>query len=112
MLIVVRDFFFVILGEFKGVFLIKDENIIKIRYNRKVLNKIRRKKRCFFVKKILVVDDEKLILEIVKYNLVKEGYEVFIVYDGEEVFEKVEEVELDLIILDLMFFKMDGLEVV
>ena len=60
---------------------------------------------------ILVVDDEKPISEIVKYNLVKEGYEVFTAYDGEEALEKVEEVEPDLIILDLMLPKMDGLEV-
>ncbi|MGH2189274.1 response regulator, partial [Enterococcus faecium] len=57
------------------------------------------------------VDDEKPISEIVKYNLVKEGYEVFTAYDGEEALEKVEEVEPDLIILDLMLPKMDGLEV-
>ena len=50
------------------------------------------------MKKILVVDDEKPISEIVKYNLVKEGYEVFTAYDGEEALEKVEEVEPDLII--------------
>lgn len=57
------------------------------------------------MKKILVVDDEKPISEIVKYNLVKEGYEVFTAYDGEEALEKVEEVEPDLIILDLMLLK-------
>ena len=62
-------------------------------------------------RKVLVVDDEKPISEIVKYNLVKEGYEVFTAYDGEEALEKVEEVEPDLIILDLMLPKMDGLEV-
>lgn len=60
------------------------------------------------MKKILVVDDEKPISEIVKYNLVKEGYEVFTAYDGEEALEKVEEVEPDLIILDLMLPKMVG----
>ena len=60
------------------------------------------------MKKILVVDDEKPISEIVKYNLVKEGYEVFTAYDGEEALEKVEEVEPDLIILDLMLPKMDA----
>ena len=63
------------------------------------------------MKKILVVDDEKPISDIVKFNLNKEGYEVFTAYDGEEALEKVREVEPDLILLDLMLPKMDGLEV-
>lgn len=63
------------------------------------------------MKKILVVDDEKPISEIVKYNLVKEGYEVFTAYDGEEALEKVKEEEPDLVLLDLMLPKIDGLEV-
>ena len=63
------------------------------------------------MKKILVVDDEKPISDIVKFNLAKEGYDVYTAYDGEEALEKVTEVELDLILLDLMLPKMDGLEV-
>ena len=63
------------------------------------------------MKKILVVDDEKPISDIVKFNLTKEGYEVYTAYDGEEALEKVAEVEPDLILLDLMLPKMDGLEV-
>lgn len=63
------------------------------------------------MKKILVVDDEKPISDIVKFNLTKEGYEVHTAYDGEEALEKVTEVEPDLILLDLMLPKMDGLEV-
>lgn len=63
------------------------------------------------MKKILVVDDEKPISDIVKFNLNKEGYEVFTAYDGEEALQKVEEVQPDLIILDLMLPKIDGLEV-
>lgn len=63
------------------------------------------------MKKILVVDDEKPISDIVKFNLSKEGYEVFTAYDGEEAIAKVEEVEPDLILLDLMLPKIDGLEV-
>ncbi|BAK21756.1 two-component response regulator [Melissococcus plutonius ATCC 35311] len=59
----------------------------------------------------MVVDDEKPISEIVKYNLVKEGYEVYTAFDGEEALEKVTEVEPDLVLLDLMLPKMDGLEV-
>lgn len=54
------------------------------------------------VKKILVVDDEKPISDIVKFNLTKEGYEVFTAFDGEEAVEMVDEVNPDLIILDLM----------
>jgi len=64
-----------------------------------------------FLKKILVVDDEKPISDIVKFNLTKEGYEVYTAYDGEEALEKVAEVDPDLILLDLMLPKMDGLEV-
>ncbi|MEC6748776.1 response regulator YycF [Marinilactibacillus sp. XAAS-LB27] len=63
------------------------------------------------MKKILVVDDERPISDIVKFNLEKEGFEVFTAYDGEEAVEKVEEHSPDLIVLDLMLPKMDGLEV-
>lgn len=63
------------------------------------------------MKKILVVDDEKPISDIVKFNLAKEGYEVFSAYDGEEALQKVEEIQPDLILLDLMLPKIDGLEV-
>lgn len=62
-------------------------------------------------KKILVVDDEKPISDIVKFNLTKEGYDVVTAYDGEEALAKVNEVNLDLILLDLMLPKIDGLEV-
>ena len=63
------------------------------------------------MKKVLVVDDEKPISDIVKFNLTKEGYEVFTAYDGEEALEVVKEVEPDLVLLDLMLPKIDGLEV-
>lgn len=59
----------------------------------------------------MVVDDEKPISDIVKFNLAKEGYEVFSAYDGEEALQKVEEIQPDLILLDLMLPKIDGLEV-
>ena len=62
-------------------------------------------------KKILVVDDEKPISDIVKFNLEKEGYEVVTAYDGEEAVQKVESEAPDLILLDLMLPKIDGLEV-
>ena len=62
-------------------------------------------------KKILVVDDEKPISDIIKFNLEKEGYEVVVAYDGEAALEQVEAENPDLIILDLMLPKIDGLEV-
>lgn len=62
-------------------------------------------------KKILVVDDEKPISDIIKFNLTKEGFDVETAYDGEEAVEKVEEYNPDLLILDLMLPKKDGLEV-
>lgn len=61
--------------------------------------------------KILVVDDEKPITDIEKFSLTKEGYEVEVANDGEAALKKVESDEPDLIILDLMLPKMDGLEV-
>lgn len=61
--------------------------------------------------KILVVDDEKPITDIEKFSLEKEGYEVEVAYDGEDALKKVEEATPDLIILDLMLPKIDGLEV-
>ena len=63
------------------------------------------------MKKFLVVDDEKPILDIIKFNLTKEGYDVYTAEDGQEALDKVEEVLPDLIILDLMLPKVDGLEV-
>jgi two-component system response regulator VicR len=63
------------------------------------------------LKKILVVDDEKPISDIVKFNLEKEGYEIATAYDGEEALKMVEEFQPDLILLDLMLPKIDGLEV-
>ena len=60
---------------------------------------------------ILVIDDEAHILELIKYNLEKEGYRVVTCESGEEGLKKME-IELpDLVILDLMLPGMDGLEV-
>ncbi|ADE72234.1 MULTISPECIES: response regulator YycF [Priestia] len=62
-------------------------------------------------KRILVVDDEKPIADILKFNLQKEGYEVFCAYDGVEALEKVEEVQPEMILLDIMLPQKDGMEV-
>jgi len=61
--------------------------------------------------KILVVDDEPDILEFLRYNLVKEGYEVFTAVDGEVGLKIAEEEHPQLVILDIMMPKMDGVEV-
>lgn len=61
--------------------------------------------------KILVVDDERPIAEIIKYNLKKEGYEVQTAYDGEEAIKAVHSMKPDLIILDVMLPKKNGFEV-
>ena len=61
--------------------------------------------------KILVVDDEKPIADILKYYLEKEGFEVSVAYDGVEAVESAFEEEPDLIILDIMLPKLDGFTV-
>ena len=58
--------------------------------------------------RILVVDDEKNIVDIIKYNLKKEGYDVITAGDGEEAIKLNEEYEPDLLLLDLMMPKLDG----
>ncbi|MEH7123474.1 response regulator YycF [Bacillus sp. JJ1532] len=62
-------------------------------------------------RKILVVDDEKPIADILQFNLKKEGFEVFCSYDGNDALEKVEEIKPDLILLDIMLPQRDGIEV-
>ncbi len=62
-------------------------------------------------RKILIVDDEKAIVDILKFNLEKEGFQTVEAYDGEEGYRKVFLENPDLILLDLMLPKMDGFEV-
>lgn len=62
-------------------------------------------------KKIIVIDDEKNIVNIIKFNLKKEGYEVITASDGQEGLEKIFSQNPDLILLDIMMPKMDGYEV-
>ena len=61
--------------------------------------------------KILVVDDEKPIADILKFNLEKEGYEVICAYDGDQAIEMAEAENPDLILLDIMLPGKDGNEV-
>ena len=59
--------------------------------------------------KILVVDDEPLYLRLLKVNLEAEGYEVITAYNGEEALETLSQIKPDLIILDVMMPKLDGI---
>lgn len=62
-------------------------------------------------KKVLVVDDEKLIVKGIRFSLEQEGMEVETAYDGEEAVEKARTREFDIILLDIMLPKLDGLQV-
>ncbi len=61
--------------------------------------------------KILVVDDEEDILELVRYNLARDGYQVVTALTGEEAVDKARSSHINLIVLDLMLPGIDGLEV-
>ena len=61
-------------------------------------------------KKILLIDDEQDILEILSYNLEKEGYEVFTATNGNEGIEMAKQILPDLILLDVMMPEKDGIE--
>lgn len=60
--------------------------------------------------KILIVDDEPDILELIEYNLKKEGYQVFLARNGQEAVAEAKRSLPDLIVLDIMMPKMDGIE--
>ena len=62
-------------------------------------------------KKVLVVDDEKLIVKGIRFSLEQDGMEVECAYDGEEALKLATENAYDMILLDLMLPKMDGFEV-
>ncbi|MCD8242123.1 MAG: response regulator transcription factor [Lachnospiraceae bacterium] len=61
--------------------------------------------------RILVVDDEKLIVKGIRFSLEQDGMEVDCAYDGEEALEKIRANEYDLILLDVMLPKLNGFEV-
>lgn len=62
-------------------------------------------------KKILIVDDEKPISDIIKFNLKKESFDVEVAFDGEDALKKVYQYQPDLILLDVMLPKLDGFQV-
>ena len=65
----------------------------------------------FLSKRVLIVDDEKNIVDILRFNLKKEGYDTLEAYDGEEAIELALSRNPDLILLDIMLPKMDGFTV-
>jgi two-component system response regulator VicR len=62
-------------------------------------------------KKVLIIEDEKSIADIIRFNLVKEGYETDMAYDGKTGLEKALSIKPDLILLDVMLPVMDGFSV-
>lgn len=62
-------------------------------------------------KKVLVVDDEKLIVKGIRFSLEQDGMEVDCAYDGEEALKMAQEKEYDMVLLDIMLPKLTGLEV-
>ena len=61
--------------------------------------------------RVLVVDDEKLIVKGIKFSLEQDGMEVECAYDGEEALAMAQRYEYDVVLLDIMLPKMDGFEV-
>ena len=62
-------------------------------------------------KRILIIEDEELIINLLQKKLIKEGYEVFVARDGEEGLKTMKEKKPDLILLDIVMPKMGGFEV-
>jgi two-component system alkaline phosphatase synthesis response regulator PhoP len=62
-------------------------------------------------RKVLIADDEPDIIEILKYNLVKEGYQVVTAIDGNDALAKAQQTNPDLIVLDMMMPGKSGMEV-
>lgn len=62
-------------------------------------------------KKVLIVDDEKLIVKGIRFSLEQDGMEVDCAYDGEEALQKIKEKEYNIILLDVMLPKLTGFEV-
>ena len=62
-------------------------------------------------KKILIIEDEEIVIDLLQRKLIKEGYETSVARDGQEGLKKMKEVKPDLILLDIIMPKMGGFEV-
>jgi len=62
-------------------------------------------------KKVLIIEDEEIMIDLLQRKLTQEGYDVSVARDGEEGLEAMREVKLDLILLDIIMPKMGGFEV-
>ncbi|MEE8359628.1 MAG: response regulator [Candidatus Omnitrophota bacterium] len=60
------------------------------------------------IRRVLIIEDEKAMAEILAIRLKREGYEIYIAYDGEEGLEKIRSQKPDLVLLDLILPKLDG----
>src|SRR4051812_40800295 len=61
--------------------------------------------------KVLVIEDDRDISELIRYNLEREGYEVSAIFDGAQALDYVQKIKPALIVLDLMLPNIDGLEI-
>lgn len=71
---------------------------------------IRKKIKTMARNKVLIVDDEKDILDLLEYNLEKEGYDVLLAMDGEEAISLAKSEKPNMVLLDIMMPQMDGIE--
>ena len=62
--------------------------------------------------RVLVCEDDEMVLKMVEFKLLKEGYEVFLANDGKEAIEKIQTIQPDIIITDIMMPYLTGLEIV
>ena len=63
------------------------------------------------MKKVLIIEDEDLIMDLLKKKLIQEGYEVLTAYNGEQGMEKLKSVKPDIVLLDIVMPKKSGYEV-
>lgn len=91
--------------ERSGILLLPDDSV----WNRKAAEAAEKEGK--MAKKVLVVDDEKLIVKGIRFSLEQDGMEVECAYDGEEALQKIKDTEYDIVLLDVMLPRLTGFEV-